>query len=93
MGNTHARASEMRAKWSRPYAETRYSSTSGCHRRLGLNVYRSIAVAAGGGGAAGEAEESIKTRGLVLASEREPFRLRKEAVCACGKPQVRGSGG
>lgn len=62
----------MRAKWSRPYAEAKYSSTSGCHRSPGLNVYRSVVAAsagagagAGAGAAAGEAEEeSITARAV-----------------------------
>ena len=35
----------MLAKRSRPYAAAKYSSTSGCHRSLGLYVYRSGAAA------------------------------------------------
>lgn len=61
----------MRAKWSRPYAEAKYSSTSGCHRSPGLNVYRSVAAVAPAAGAAaaaaaGEAEEeeSITARAV-----------------------------
>ena len=43
----------MRAKRSRPYAAAKYSSTSGCHRSFGLNVYRP---ASGAGAAAAEGE-------------------------------------
>jgi hypothetical protein len=46
----------MRAKRSRPYAAAKYSSTSGCHRSFGLNVYRP-ASAAGAAAAEGEGEE------------------------------------
>jgi len=46
----------MRAKRSRPYAAAKYSSTSGCHRSFGLNVYRP-ASAAGAATAEGEGEE------------------------------------
>jgi hypothetical protein len=50
----------MRAKRSRPYAAAKYSSTSGCHRSLGLYVYRSASAAAAAVGVAeAEAEVSI----------------------------------
>jgi hypothetical protein len=41
---------------SRLYTAAKYSSTSGCHRCFGLNVYRPTSTAAGGA-AEGEGEE------------------------------------
>jgi hypothetical protein len=55
----------MRAKWSRPYAVLKYSSTSGCHRSLGLYVYRAVSAAAGGAAEVGE-WESISGEGRRL---------------------------
>lgn len=55
----------MRAKWSQPYAAAKYSSTSGCHRSLGLYVYRPASAAAGGA-ADGEESESIGGEGRRL---------------------------
>nr|CAB3482793.1 unnamed protein product [Digitaria exilis] len=66
----------MRAKRSRPYAAAKYSSTSGCHRSFGLNVYRPLSEAASCAAEGEGEEESIRSDGGRPRGRRRMGRLR-----------------